>query len=87
MKSSIKQPENLSTSCGLSYSYLNSVGTTVFDRAKIDCALRAEAETGYIVPSGRYWEVADQFDTQLIDRIDQLWLNIASEQKSQPEIA
>ena len=69
------------------YSSLNSVEMTVFDRTKIDCALRAESETGYIVPSGRYWEVADQFDAQLIDRIDQLWLDIASEQKRQPETA
>lgn len=69
------------------HSSLSSVETTFFDRTKIENALRAEAETGYIVPSGRYWEVAYKFDTQLIDRIDQLWLEIASEQKSKTETA
>lgn len=40
----------------------------------VDAALKAEAELGYMVPSGRYWEAADRFDADAIDRIDALWL-------------
>lgn len=36
-------------------------------------ALRQEAALGYVVPSGRYWEEADRFDVQALDRIDALW--------------
>ena len=41
--------------------------------AAIDAALAAEAEAGYVVPSGRYWLEEDRFDTDVIDRIDALW--------------
>jgi len=40
----------------------------------VDAALKAEADLGYMVPSGRYWEEADRFDADAIDRIDALWL-------------
>jgi hypothetical protein len=43
-----------------------------------DAALAAEAEAGYIVPSGRYWEDAARFDPRVLDRIDALWLKAAS---------
>jgi hypothetical protein len=40
-------------------------------------ALRREAELGYLVPSGRYWEDADRFDPAELDRLDALWLQAA----------
>lgn len=40
----------------------------------IAAALRAEADLGYMVPSGRYWLEEDSFDPAEIDRIDALWL-------------
>ena len=40
----------------------------------VEEALQAEAELGYMVPSGRYWEEADRFDPLALDRIDALWL-------------
>ncbi|WP_037310946.1 hypothetical protein [Ruegeria halocynthiae] len=36
--------------------------------------LQAEKALGYHVPSGRYWEVADKFDTTNLDALDQQWL-------------
>jgi hypothetical protein len=30
-----------------------------------------------MVPNGRYWKVAHQFDPEVIDQIDQLWLDVA----------
>jgi hypothetical protein len=38
-----------------------------------DAALQAEASLGYMVASGRYWQVEDSFDPGQIDRIDALW--------------
>lgn len=40
-------------------------------------ALAAEAELGYLVPSGRYWEEAGRFDPVALDRLDGLWLKAA----------
>ena len=37
-------------------------------------ALQAEADLGYMVASGRYWEVADQLDKDKLAAIDSLWL-------------
>lgn len=37
--------------------------------------LQAEAELGYYVSSGRYWEFEDRFDPAKIDVIDQMWLS------------
>jgi hypothetical protein len=42
-------------------------------------ALQAERRLGYIVPSGRYWEVEGQFDPVRIDALDHLWLDAAAE--------
>ena len=42
-----------------------------------DRALKAEADLGYVVPSGRYWEEADRFDPAALDRLDALWLKAA----------
>jgi len=44
---------------------------------ELDAALVAEDRLGYRVPSGRYWEQADQFDPAALDRIDALWLAAA----------
>lgn len=44
-----------------------------FDRDLVNAALRAEAEAGYTVPSGRYWEELARFDPSVVDRIDALW--------------
>lgn len=42
-------------------------------------ALAREAELGYLVPSGRYWEEAERFDPLALDRLDRLWLRAATE--------
>jgi hypothetical protein len=42
-------------------------------------ALALEAELGYLVPSGRYWEEAVRFDPEALDRLDRLWLRAATE--------
>ncbi len=39
-------------------------------------ALKREAELGYFVPSGRYWEDQDRFDPAQIDALDRMWLEI-----------
>lgn len=41
-------------------------------------ALALEAELGYVVPSGRYWDEAERFDPAAIDRLDRLWLRAAT---------
>ena len=41
-------------------------------------ALALEAELGYLVPSGRYWEEAGRFDPAALDRLDALWLQAAT---------
>lgn len=48
-----------------------------FRAERAEAALRAEAELGYLVPSGRYWEEAERFDARALDRIDALWLEAA----------
>ncbi len=37
-----------------------------------------EAELGYMVPSGRYWEEAERFHPVALDRLDALWLQAAT---------
>lgn len=37
-----------------------------------------EAELGYLVPSGRYWEELGRFDPVALDRLDALWLQAAT---------
>lgn len=51
------------------------------DPQAIDEALRAEAQLAYMVPSGRYWEVAGGFDAHKLREIDHLWL-AAAERKA-----
>jgi hypothetical protein len=40
-------------------------------------ALAREAELGYLVPSGRYWEEAERFDPAALLALDRLWLAAA----------
>jgi hypothetical protein len=40
----------------------------------VDALLQAECEVGYVVPSGRYWEVEERFDPAVVDRLDAAWL-------------
>lgn len=44
------------------------------DTERVDAALRMEAQLGYVVPSGRYWEEPGRFDLAALDRLDALWL-------------
>ena len=48
-----------------------------FDARLTEAALHREAELGYVVPSGKYWKVADRFDPAKIDQIDAMWLRAA----------
>jgi hypothetical protein len=40
----------------------------------VAAARAREAELGYMVPSGRYWEVEDRFDAAVLADVDALWL-------------
>lgn len=46
--------------------------------ARVEAALGREAELGYLVGSGRYWEEVQRFDLGEIDRLDALWLAAAA---------
>lgn len=46
-------------------------------KTAIDRVLTREAELGYFVPSGRYWEEAAGFDAQALRDIDALWLGLS----------
>jgi hypothetical protein len=48
------------------------------DMQAVDAVLRREADLGYVVPSGRYWEEAERFDVAEIDRLDAMWLQAAA---------
>lgn len=48
-----------------------------FDETAVQAALARETALGYMVPSGRYWEVADRFDPAELDALDALWLAAA----------
>ena len=56
---------------------LAQAGPPAFDAIAAEEALAAEVSLGYIVPSGRYWDVADRFDPDELARIDALWLAAA----------
>lgn len=45
----------------------------------VEAALRAEADLGYWVESGRYWQEHNRFDGQKLRDIDALWLACAAE--------
>ncbi len=44
------------------------------EEASLRAALAREAELGYMVPSGRYWEVQQSFDAAALRDLDGLWL-------------
>lgn len=48
------------------------------DAGRVEAALRVEAELGYLVPSGRYWEEPGRFDVTALDRLDAMWLAAAA---------
>ena len=48
-----------------------------FDSEKVSQAQTMEAELGYFVASGRYWEEAERFDAAALRRLDTLWLEAA----------
>lgn len=50
-----------------------------FDADLALAALQREADLGYRVPSGRYWEEAGRFDPAELDRLDALWLQAATQ--------
>jgi hypothetical protein len=41
---------------------------------RIESALSAEKDLGYMVPSGRYWEHLEGLDESKLRQIDDLWL-------------
>jgi hypothetical protein len=48
----------------------------------VQTALRAEADLGYWVESGRYWEEQNRFDGQKLRDIDALWMATALDEAS-----
>lgn len=46
--------------------------------AAVNAALKFEADLGYVVPSGRYWEEPGRFDDAALDRLDAMWLAAAA---------
>ena len=51
----------------------------MLDAAGVASALQAEQNLGYMVPSGRYWEHAAEFDKTKLSDIDNLWLQVMRE--------
>jgi hypothetical protein len=52
--------------------------TKQLDSQAIERALLAEEKLAYIVPSGRYWEKAHEFDHTKLNDIDAMWLEAAA---------
>jgi hypothetical protein len=50
----------------------------LLDSHKINMALAAEKELGYLVPSGRYWESTEHFDPEKLRIIDDIWIESAT---------
>ena len=57
---------------------LGGVRPVAGDPGLVDRALAREAELGYVVPSGRYWDEAGRFDVAALDRLDAMWLAAAA---------
>lgn len=47
------------------------------DPSAFEQARQNEADLGYFVPSGRYWESGVAFSTEALDAVDQLWIDAA----------
>lgn len=48
-----------------------------FDEPIATRAQQHEADLGYVVESGRYWDHDGHFDAKALDRIDEMWMNAA----------
>ena len=48
------------------------------DLDSAEIALQAEEKLGYMVSSGRYWEVLEELDAVKLSEIDSLWLATVS---------
>ena len=59
--------------------YLLTQQRDMLDAAGVASALQAEQDLGYMVPSGRYWEHAAEFDKTKLSDIDSLWLQAMRE--------
>jgi len=46
------------------------------DMQALDTALGMESAMGYMVASGRYWEVSDKLDAEKLRALDQAWLAV-----------
>ncbi len=46
------------------------------NRAAVRTALNREDELGYYVPSGRYWEIQNQFNAKALRELDEMWLGV-----------
>jgi hypothetical protein len=61
-------------------------------KAAMERVLNREAELGYFVPSGRYWDVAESFDAKVLRDLDAMWLSLtpktdrAAQTNSMPKI-
>ena len=55
----------------------------LFDTQKINKALSAETELGYLVASGRYWESVNQFDPEQLRKIDDIWNDSGNQNSSE----
>lgn len=57
---------------------LTGIAPAPYDAATAALALRTEAQLGYVVPSGRYWEEAARFSPEALRKLDALWLRAAA---------
>jgi hypothetical protein len=62
---------------------LRQVALPHYDAGLAAAALAREAELGYLVPSGRYWEEIARFDAGALRTLDALWLQAAAPQLRQ----
>jgi hypothetical protein len=53
---------------------LDLAAPVLLEPDSLAAAQAREAELGYMVPSGRYWDVADRFDAAALADLDALWL-------------
>ncbi|MDA8746802.1 hypothetical protein N9M66_01175 [Litoreibacter sp.] len=56
---------------------LQNLTPRYFEAKQTDAAILMEHQLGYYVPSGRYWEVEDQFDAAKLRELDAVWLAAA----------
>ena len=52
------------------------VQRAALDACALDTALNMESELGYMVKSGRYWEVRESLDAVKLQALDQAWLAV-----------